>query len=114
MKTKFRDVLADIRAEVLVEFSGRACLVDYNPAARWLGRCLAAELNRRNGEPAAAIESLQLDQAEADFACEWLDSTASVYAVAALEAHDGDLLRLAALLHHLLGLLTASRPASLH
>lgn len=97
----FAELLHRIRSEVLVEFSGRAALVEHNPAARWLGRLFVAELARRRGDPAAALEPLTLTEDETEFAVEWLDGSADVYLDAAAAGRDACMLALAALLDQL-------------
>lgn len=100
---KFSDVLADVRAEVLVEFAGPAALVDYNPTARWIGRLCVRELNIRKGEAVPDTQDvapLELADDEVEFALEWLDETASHFANTGADHRDADLLRLAALVDH--------------
>ena len=108
---KLEDLLASIRSDVLVEFTGVASQADYNPAAKWVSRICCRELNRRRGEALCAVPPLDLDADAVGFTIEWIDFTAAQFADLGVEQADADLVRLAALIEHV-GRLVKLRTAS--
>lgn len=98
---QLHQLLEQLPAEVIIEYTGRAAQVEFNPAARWISRILVAELARRQGEPQPPIEPLRLQPDEQLFAVEWLDAAADKYLDTGLDHGIAGMVLLGGLLAHL-------------